>query len=203
MRLCVEPWFRNNRVIIIGGGPSVTAKAIHQIAKARLELGSDLRVIAVNDAIYLAWWADWLHACDQKWWVWHINRVQHFKGIKTTLASGIDPRWAGYIKETGKDGFDPDPSQIRHGSNGSYQAMHCAIHAGAKEIGLIGVDLSDNGHFHAGHPVDVSVDRLTTMGPPFKTLLPTLAERGIKVRNLSKASRLETFQKQDLESWLG
>lgn len=172
------------------------------VAKARLDLNSDVRVMTVNDAVFLAWWADWLHACDQKWWNWHIQKVNSFQGIKTTLSPGVPEAWAGFLQETGPEGFDDAPGCIRHGSNGSYQALHCAIKAGAKAVGLLGVDLTDGGHWHEPHPMDVSVDRMKTMGPKFDTIIPAAKERGVAIRNLSKLSRLEAFPKQDLKDFL-
>lgn len=198
----VEPWFEGFKTIIIAGGPSVTLKTIHTIAKARLDLSSKVRVIAVNDAIYPAWWADWLHACDQKWWNWHIQRVQHFTGIKTTLAPGINRSWAEYLEHSGEDGFDPDPTLIRHGRSGAYQALHCAIHAGSKEIILVGVDLCDGSHWFGDHPMETHCDRLTMMGPAFETIIPAARERGVTVLNASPSSRLECFPKVSLEARL-
>jgi hypothetical protein len=198
----IEPIFDGCKVVIIGGGTSVTPAQIHTIAKARLDLGSKVRVISINDAIFLAWWSDWLHACDGKWWRWHIQRVQWFPGLKTTLADDIPPEWAGRLENTGKEGFDPDPSAVRTGHNGGYQAMHCAIHAGAKEIVLVGIDLDRETHWFGKHPNDVDVDRGALMLPMFAGLVPELERRKIKVWNASPISRLEIWPKISIETVL-
>ncbi len=198
----IEPWFEGKRVVIIGGGTSLTPKQIHIIAKARLALNSDIRVICVNDAIYLAWWADWLHACDMKWWNWHAQQVSGFKGIRTTLDPAVPKEWANLLQNAGKPGFDPDPSRCTTGANGGYQAMHCAIHAGAKEITLVGIDIDQSGHWFGSHPTDVKVNRLDVMLPWFKGLVPVLKERGIKVFNASPISKIDCWPKVDLEQHL-
>lgn len=195
----VEPWFEGRPVVIIAGGPSVTLRDIHLIARKRLDLGSKWRVIAVNDAVYPAWWADWLHACDANWWHWHIQRVAHFAGIKTTLDPSVPREWAWLLDNTGNEGFDPSPRNCRTGGNSAYQAMHCAIHAGASKIVLVGVDMDKGSHWFGEHPKEANVDRATAMLPAFPTLVPTLKARGIEVLNASLRSRLEIFPKVELE----
>ena len=198
----IEPWFAGCRVVIIGGGTSVTPKQIHSIAKARLDLGSKTRVIAINDAIFLAWWADWLHACDGKWWRWYVQHVEGFKGIRTTLAEDIPEGWAHRLKNTGKDGFDPDPSCVRTGHNGGYQAMHSAIHAGAREIVLVGIDMDKSTHWFGKHPNDIELDRAALMLPKFEGLIPELTARGIKVWNASPISTIQHWPKVDIDAIL-
>lgn len=200
----VERWLDGKRVVIIAGGESVTLKQIRQIAIARLEMAGSIRVIAVNDAVYPAWWADWLHSCDGKWWRWHIQRVAKFPGIKTTLDHTLPDEW-GLVKlnNTGKDGFDPDPGNCRTLANSAGSAMHCAIHAGAVEIGLVGVDMDDRQHWFGVHEKNaVDVDRETVMLPSFASLDPELKARGIRVWNASPVSRLELWPKIDLETAL-
>jgi len=174
------------------------------VALARLE--NRCRVIAVNDAFTVAWFADWLHACDQKFWNWHAQTATKFPGIRTCYAEGVPTAWARRIAGSGVDGFDPDPSRMRHGSSSGYQAMHIAIHAGASRIILLGMDMkkSNDGVSHwYGEPRDRIVpDYAATMVPKFDTLLPTLSERGIAVANCSPGSALKTFPMHDLEAVL-
>lgn len=194
--------FEGKRVVIIAGGPSVTLQDIHRIARARLDLGSDLRVIAVNDAVFVAWWADWLHASDARWWNWNIQRIRQFNGIRTTIDPTVPKGWAHHLDNTGKEGFDPDPANCRNGGNSAYQAMHCAIHAGASSIVLVGVDMDRSGHWHPEYENVPTCDRPAVMLPAFQTLAPTLAERRIKVVNVSPRSLLEIWPKVSLESAL-
>lgn len=189
--------------VVIGGGPSLSLAQVQAIARAKLTGG--VRVVAVNNAVYVAWWADWLHACDFKWWREHIQQVQHFAGIRTTLDPLVPDLWkVGLLKNTGREGFDPDPANCRHGSNGVYQAMHCLIHADVRRIALVGVDMKRDGnrtHWHDGHGAD-SVDYAAVMAPHFETLKPALEERRIEVFNASPGSALEAFPKVSLEEAL-
>ena len=202
MNFRIEPWFKGKRVVVIGGGTSVTTKQIHTIARARLNSDSDVRVIAINDAVFLAWWADWLHGCDAKWWNWHAQRVSTFKGIRTTLDPSVKSEHADLLRNTNKLGFDPDPSCCKTGANGGFQAMHCAIHAGAREIILVGIDMDKKNHWFGDHPGGWDVDRPRVMLPHFSSLVPTLDERGIKVYNASPISQLDIWPKIDLEQHL-
>lgn len=195
----VENWFKGRHVVILGGGPSLTAKGFHVIAKARLALNSNIRVIAVNDAIFLAWWADWLHACDFKWWDWHKNRLSNYRGIKTTLDEIVPEPWAGLLNNTGTQGFDEDPHNCRTGGNGVYQAMHCAIHAGANRITIVGCDMNTDGHWHTEHTNQVVCNRPVSMMPHFKTLVEPLSERSIFVTNASVDSCLTLWPRKPIE----
>jgi hypothetical protein len=201
----VERMWPGQTVVILAGGPSVTPAQVRAIARARLL--QKCRVIAVNDAVYLAWWADWLHACDAKWWHWHIQAVQRFAGIKTTTCEDVMPGWVdGYLKVTGTEGFDEDPSLIRSGGNGAYQAMHCAIHAGASKIILVGVDMrcgeAGESHWFGDHPDRMVPDHAKGMLPHFATLQPTLEARKITVLNASIRSALRIFPFCIIESEL-
>lgn len=191
----VEPVFRGKTTVIIGGGSSVTAAAIRSVIIARLE--DRCRIIAVNDAIYLAWVADWLHAHDFEWWRSNIQRVHRFPGIKTTLHTSVPTAWAQSLRETGRDGFDPDPSACRTGNNSGYQAIHCAIHAAARKIILLGFDMRGPHWFDAQ-----DTDYVAAMAPHFVTLLPALHERNIDAVNCSPGSLLPGFRHAALASEL-
>lgn len=209
-RFTIEPIWKGGTAVIIAGGPSFNLKQNRLIAQARMQPASMVRVIAINDAIYGAWWADWLHACDSLWWYHHIQSVHTFPGIKTTLAEDVPEPWVtGYLENTGCEGFDPDPSKCRTGANSAYQAMHIAIHAGVSRIILVGVDMkrSDKGdvHWFGNHPQHFMSDHVNfekTMIPHFAGLKPALSERGIEVINASPGTALHAFPLGDLESSL-
>lgn len=166
--------------------------------------------MVINDAVYGAFWADWLHACDSAWWHQHIQGVHTFPGIKTCMQDDVPAPWVdGYLLDTGPQGFDPDPTCVRTGGNSAYQAMHCAIHAGVKRIILCGVDMrkGDDGrrHWFGDHDGDlgqVDVNYNRDMAPHFATLKPELEARGIDVWNTSLNSALSTFPKLSLEQAL-
>lgn len=200
--------WRGRDVVIIAGGPSLTLKQIRTIAIARNRNGSNVRVMVVNDAVYAAWFADWLHACDAKWWRWNIQSVHRFSGTRTTLAEDIPAKWVdGHLKETGQDGFDPDPSCCRTGRNSGYQAMHIAAHTGARRIILVGFDMKaaagGPSHWFGEHSDRTGRSVPAAMKNSFPGLADYLVTAGIEVLNASIDSALECFRRVDLEEALG
>ncbi len=198
--------FKGKTVVCVGGGPSLSIEQLRILARSKL--AGKCHVIAINDQIYFAWWADWLHACDFKWWLWHKESATRFTGIKTTLDGSVPPAWVTHtLKVTGVEGFDPDPMNVRTGRNGGYQAFHCAIHSAAAKIVLVGYDMRDSAdgrsHCHGGHPVQSSNARETHFAGPFKSLLGVLKERKIDVVNCSPGSALDAFRHSVLEAEIG
>ena len=199
------PDWSGKTAVVIGGGPSLTLKQVRQIGLCRLD--QRCRVVAVNDAAFVAWWADWLHGCDMKWWMWHRNTAQRFAGIKTTLCESVPAPWVtGMLRNTGTSGFDPEPGSVRTGSNGVYQAMHELIKTGVDKIILAGVDMHaparGDTHWHGVHPGRTHVDYAEKMLPAFETLKPAFSGHGVDVVNCSPGSALETFRHGDLEAEL-
>lgn len=201
-RFTVEPIWNGRTVAVIGSGASFSTRQARALAIARNAPGSNLRIIAVNDGIFPCFFADWLHAGDQQWWYWHIQHCHAFTGTKTTLAEDVPAAWIdGYLKNTGREGFDPDPSQCRTGGSSAYQAMCIAVHTGAKRIILVGIDLHGP-HYFGDHPDGIKSDYASTMEPQFPKIIPTLEERGIAVVNASPSTRLKCFPIVDLETEL-
>lgn len=203
-RFRVWPLWEGKTVIVVGSGPSLDTKTVRRIAMARMAPSDDVRVIAVNDAIYPCWFADWLHACDYIWWREHIFYVHTFPGIKTSLENDIPAPWVtGHLKNTGVEGFDDDPSCCRNGRNSGFQAIHIAIHAGASKIVLAGIDIkkADDGssHFFGEHVYDGVPNYRSAMLPHFGTLLPEMERRGIECVNTSMESAVEVFPKLEIE----
>lgn len=203
----VDPIWKGATVAIVGGGPSLSLKQVRLIAKAKMCPNSNVRVMAVNDAIYPCWFADWHHACDWSWWVEHIQNVHTFPGIKTTLAEDVPEPWVtGYLHNTGSDGFDPDPTCCRTGANSVYQGMHIALHAGVKKIVLVGVDMKNSAdgeaHWFGDHRDGRRANFAGEIIPKFAGLLPAIKERGVEVINASPGSALEIFPHMDLAAAL-
>lgn len=193
---------------ILGGGPSLTQAQV-DYCRGRA------RVIAINNAYRLAPWADVLYAADHRWWEWH-DWCEGFAGLRVTqdhephtLATLIEGRGIKVLRRTfppacGESrGFDPDPSCIRTGQNGGYQAIHLAAHFGAKRIVLLGYDMKPDGdrtQWHAEHkvPTNLGIYRSTFL-PNFPHLAAPLAERGIEVINATPNSALTVWPLRRLE----
>lgn len=198
--------------VILAGGPSLSLAQVRIVARARLE--DRCRVIAVNDAVFAAWWADWLHGCDFKWWNWHRLSATKFPGIKTTLSPGCPPGWgvkrlrnAASADEGGQmGGFGEAPDTVAPGGNGGYQAIQCAAKAGSPRVVLLGFDMKPAadgaGHWFGEHPDGMRSDWHLTMLPHFKGLAAALVERGVEVVNCTPSSALTVFPAARLEDAL-
>lgn len=161
------------------------------------------RVIVVNNTYELAPWADLLYAADGKWWEVNHKATLKFYGLKVTCTP-VPFDDVLQLRDTGRDGFDPDPSCVRTGGNSGYQAVHVAAHLGAARILLCGFDMH-GGHWHERHK-----DPLREHGEGiyarwiqrFETLAPPLKERGVEVINCTPGSALHVWPHETLESAL-
>lgn len=99
-----------------------------------------------------------------------------------------------------KEGIDfSDPNVLHYSVITPYVAVCLAAHMGASQIGLIGVDFTEN-HFFARtgpHPWSPFVE---TIDRQFARLRSALLARGVELLNLSPTSRLAALPKVALES---
>jgi hypothetical protein len=92
-----------------------------------------------------------------------------------------------------------NPNVLHYTQNSPYIALCLAIHMGAKRIGLIGVDFTDN-HFFGKTGTHPLVARLGQINQEYAALLQTCRNKDIEVVNLSPISRLIALPKVDF-SW--
>lgn len=195
--------FEGATVAVLGGGPSLTKEQVTLVSV------SGCKVLAVNDAGYLAPWAELLWFCDERWALKHLRLVERFSGRVATLENlKLRSIRADLIclRNMGIAGFHPEPDGLRTGSNSGYQAIHAAVHAGARRILLLGFDMKASGgrtHWHEGHPWPGSLERWSReMLPHFPGLAAALAERGVEVVNCTPGSALDAWPKRELERCL-
>lgn len=137
-----------------------------------------------------------------------VNPRQQFKGdrfrfvensraeyIFTQLDLGLKGKNVVKFKLGAFDGTDFSNKNVLHYTNNSpYIALHLAILMGAKRIGLIGVDFTDN-HFFAqtgAHPLSRQFEKINEQ---YCKLSRAAKAHGIEIYNLSKISRLTAFPK--------
>lgn len=199
---CMWP---GSTVVIVAGGPSLTLRHVHRLALAHGE--RRIKAIAINDAVFPCWWADWLHACDPKWWGWHAQHgLDKWPGIRTTnVQNALCVKWGVHlVKCEGQSGFSEDPGIVRSGKNGAYIAVQMAVHAGAKRILLVAVDMKPGKpgemHWFGLHPDgDRHMPDFSGMRETWKTLVGPLRDRGVEVFNCSPDSALDCFPKANME----
>lgn len=226
-------------VVCIGGGPSLTPNDIKTVWAAtqlspRMRLRSEddalpmVRVISINDSYRLAPWADLLYGCDWTWWDKHLG-ARAFQGGHRVIMEHPDKHEAGtfeaahryglkVLRCTGESGFEDDPTAIRHGYNGGYQAVHLAVKLGAKRVLLLGYDMKPEPVGVApgkdGTPQPVLKhhwhgDDKDRAAPPYRlflkewgSLVLPLRERGVQVINCTPGSALDSFPRQTLSEAL-
>lgn len=189
-------------VVAIGGGPSLTQE---QVDYCR----GKANVIAVNNAIERAPWADLLYFCDERWYRWHEARVRAFNGARVTLENrGLAAELPGLIcmrddTRTSKEvtGLCEDPDGLRTGNNGGYQVLNLAAHLGARRVVLLGYDMRAAGgkvHWHEEHAIPTPPECLSGYADAFHSLVAPLAARGLEVLNATPGSALDAFPRVPL-----
>lgn len=214
----VPPLWAGETVVCVASGPS-----LRDVNLCRLE---GCRTIVVNDNYLRCPWADILYFCDHKWWVWHTTkpafrrRFAAFRGLKVTMDRRVheaDPRieWVadgGWNDAQGLVGLDARPTHLRNGRNGGYQALHLAVHLGARRIVLLGYDMKagpqGEGHWFGEHVDETGQERKTApatiaaWAKNFETLVAPLAERGVEVLNATPESAIACFPRVSLADGL-
>lgn len=186
-------------VAIIASGAGATPLVAQHVRAARV------RCIAVNNAFRLAPFADVLYAADAEWWTHPSNAdARTFAGERISVSAVPAEFGVKLLRQTGNSGFDPDAGALRTGCNSGYQAIHLAVHFGARKIILCGYNLSGP-NFHGRH-----VDGLRTTDEAhyglFLSKYPTLVEplraRGVDVVNCTPNTALKCFRVGNLENEL-
>lgn len=181
-------------VVCIGGGPSLTREDV-EWCKGKAT------VIAINDAYKLAPWADVLYACDARWWKWHKG-VPDFRGLKFALQEDAS-RWPDVqvLQNTGEHGLEIEPTGLRTGRNGGYQAINIAVHLGAIRVLLLGYDMQAfkgrPSHWFGEHPQD-SRSPYGMFLDHWPAIVKPLQQLGVSVINCSRETALELFPRMPI-----
>lgn len=206
-----EIWSGETAVVICSG-PSLSLAQIGHVLRAKVQ--GKCRVLAVNNAVFVAWWADWLHACDAKWWHWHSQIAPKFPGIKTTCSETIPEAWGAHRVNvlppdpvTGRrGGFSDRRDTLAGGGNGGHQAIELVAKAGSRRILTLGLDMKfgadGQSHYDGDHPDGMRSEYETTMLPNFPALADAMKQRGVEVINCSPGSALSVFPMARIEDAL-
>ena len=205
----VEEIWPGSTVAVIGGGPSLTQE---QVDRCR----GRVKVIAINDALRLAPWADLHYFCDDRWWRWHKDKdwYRAFRGLRVTLENPHVVAAEPGVRALQNYGWDANIAEqhgltrlrdgVLTGRNGGYQAVHLAVHLGVKRILLLGFDMRMHGaksHWFGRHP-EGGISGYDVMLACFETMVRPLAERRIEVINCTPGSALACFTRGSIESVL-
>ncbi len=177
-------------VAVLASGPSMSKDIADQV------LAAAAPAIAINNTYLLAPWADMLYAADASWWAAH-PAAAGFEGLRVTVQ---DVPGTLKLRCSGPAGFDPHPGAVRSGGHSGHQAVHIAMHAGARRILLCGFDMHGT-HWHGEHAAPLRNTAAGTYGrwvEQFAELGAAALELGIQILNCTPRSALTCFPAMNL-----
>lgn len=197
----VEPIFAGRTVAVLASGPSLTradAQAVH---------AAGWPIVAVNNALQAAPFADVHYWTDVRWYWWYgqARWYRDFQGICACMEAWDiverDPRLRPLINHH-REGLSFVPGRICNGASSGYAAINLALQLGARRVVLLGFDMKpdDTGrtHFHEAHPTPTRPEVYGLMLKYFPTMTGELKARGLEVINATPNSALTTFPQRTL-----
>jgi hypothetical protein len=194
-------------IVCVASGPTLTAADLAYVEDRA-------PVVAVNDAIRLAPWADVLYSSDRLWWRYYAG-VPAFTGLKVGIGwkrgdSSPIPRLPEItvLTHTGVDGLERDPGGLRTGGHSGYAAINLAVHLGARRIVLLGYTCGPVGgrtHFFGRHPAGLEesrADHYAAWRRMYDRLPALLKAIGVHVVNATPGSWITAFPCVPLEAAL-
>ena len=196
-----RPW------IILASGPSQCAEDIEAVRRFRRDHGAV--VVAINNQVFSAPWADILYSCDSSWWAHYGDQtkspdtarvIREFAGEKLSIDMASVSHGATVQRKESGDGLGR--TGIRTGNNSGYQAINLAWHRGARCVILTGYDMQHTGgqsHNHGDHPRPLGNFRLPDMcRRKFDSLAFDLKNEGVRVLNATRETALRCFERLTL-----
>lgn len=209
--------------ICVAPGPSLTAADVEFVRGKGT-------VIAINDAIRLAPWADVLYSSDKGWWLRHAKAMRSFPGLKVRVhnslakpavrpmpgkhcqgchlrTKGDGKCWCDGIvtlRNLGSRGLSLEPDALYTGDNSGTAAINLAVLLGAKRILLLGYDMDT--YKGRRHFYDTEAQSCSSPFFKFRKLTERLVEplkaAGVDVINCSRRTALDCFPVVSLEQAL-
>lgn len=96
---------------------------------------------------------------------------------------------------------------IGGGGNSGYQALNLATQWGARDIALVGFDMSVSGgkHWHGAHPAGLTnptAPAVLRWAEDLAAAAPGLAVRGVRIVDCAVDGALRCWPKVDFSDWL-
>lgn len=187
--------------VCIASGPSLTREQTDLVG-LRHKFGG-FKVIAVSDSWKWARYANYIYACDRRWWDAYYHDVRTLTDAKLyTMDRGAAVEHKlNWIESDKMHGLGRN-GKIAHGQHSGYQAINLAYLLGAKKILLLGYDcryIDDKRHFFGDHPKGWgNANRTQAWIHNYKTLAPELEKEGVEVINCSPGTAIKSFKTGDL-----
>lgn len=178
-------------VLLLAGGPSLRGFDFEQLRGKGI-------VVAINDAIFAAPFADCAFTIDMVWLRNRAEALASFSGEKVAAvpADYADPQpGLRYFLRVCQAGKSVDPITIYTGENSGFAALDMAISRGASRIALLGYDLTGPGHFHRGYAWGsrFGANCYRQWAQYFTALAGPAAARGVQVINCNHRSAIRCF----------
>lgn len=190
----------SGRVYVLGSGPSAA-----EIDVSRLR-GQGL-VIAINSWLYKAPWADVLYWADgpSKWFKYHKKNLHKFEGqFMATRSPGCSVPGLTVRRLHGDvtAGLCKDPHVVGGFCSGA-NSLNIAYHLVGpdSEIVMIGFDFQGDAWYDKPWQGEGFVSRYDVFAKSFFKMSAELARENVRVVNVSPISKLECFERGDLEDW--
>lgn len=186
-------------VFVLAGGPSVL--------DLDLSLLEGRRVIAVNSAWRSYPAADILFFADGRWWKQAEFRPRDFAGLVVTTAAEIgDPR-VMKLKKVVPGGLSDRPDSVALRRSSVTGAINLALHYGAKQIVLLGVDgkLGADGrrHNHGDrYPWPLKPGCFDEHRAEFESVAASAIKAGVTIVNANPDSAIDVWPKMSFEECL-
>jgi hypothetical protein len=201
-------------VVCVASGPSLVAEDVEYVR-------GKATVIAINDAVRLAPWADVVYSSDKLWLMRNCKTLQAHPGIKVKVHAGMEKPTARPVdgkhcpgcrlrlpangicwcdgmvtlRNAGPRGLSLNPTAIVTGDNSGTAAINVAVHLGPTRILLLGYDMGT--HHGRRHFFDTEPQSCSSPFDKFRKLTATMVEplkaAGIEVINCSRRTALECF----------
>lgn len=155
--------------------------------------------------------ADYLYACDQRWWEHHLDDIRKtFSGKLYTQWHNSEEKdrvWAegeGLTAIRGCHARGLGKDKLHFNENSGAQAINLAYLLGAARIILMGYDMgaTGSGHWFGEHPKGLVRGNHSKFVESFTRLAEDLKGEGVEVINCTRQTALHQFKRAELSAVL-
>lgn len=183
--LSTDRW-RRDTVYLIGGGPSAQSVDWEALQQRPRRV-----VVAINDSACHLPWADVLYSADFVWVQRRVHVVRAFAGA-VVLGTPVRQLRKG-LRPVGRDVC----LVPRRGDyNSGLEALYWVASQGARRVVLVGYDLREPRHWHAGYAWPNrfrTAAHFASWVPQFAAAAHELWAQGVRVRNANPVSAIRCF----------
>ena len=196
--------FTNKTVFILGGGPSLLNDDQLGLLEGHLENQKihKRRVIAINESIYCALYADILFFRDIAWYFGNREIVETWDGVVVTTTpsrfynENENCTNVNIVQLKHSSDFLIGGDTIRYGRSSGHLALSLAINLGAKRCVLLGFDcrfVDGRSHFHSENNRTTALTYSSDFLPAWNGWGDAARRAGVEVVNATPNSAIIEF----------